>query len=153
MRGPAKLITVAMVVDTAILASGELVADTQAIPDAVDETGRPALLQSITILDTDDQTASAYDIYILDRNVSMGTLNAAPSISDANSAALLGPPIAIATGDWKDLGGAKISGKEAIGKIVKPYSGRSLYAAIVNGAGTPTFASGILTVRFGFIQL
>lgn len=153
MRGPAKLITVSFTVETGGYSASDLLADTQEIAEAVDETGRPALLQSVTILDTDDQTAAAYDIYILDRDVSMGTENAAPSISDANAVAILGGPIAIAAADWKDLGGAKVAGKENIGKIVKPNSGRSLYAAIVNGAGTPTFASGVIQVRFGFIQL
>lgn len=153
MRGPAKLITVNFTVDTGAYGANDLLADTQEIAEAVDETGRPALLQSLTILDTDDQTASAYDIYILDQNVSMGTENSAPSIADANAGAIIGLPIAIGSGDWKDLGAFKVAGKENIGKIVKPSTGRSLYAAIVNGAGTPTFASGIIQVRFGFIQL
>lgn len=153
MYGPAKMVTVNFTVDTSAYGASDLLADTQEIAEAVDETGRPALLQSLTILDTDDQTGSAYDIYILDRNVSMGTENAAPSITDANAVAILGLPIAIASADWKDLGGAKVAGKDAIGKLVKPNTGRSLYAAIVNGAGTPTFASGIIQVRFGFIWL
>lgn len=153
MYGPAKMVTVNFTVDTSAYGANDLLADTQEIADAVDETGRPALLQSVTIIDTDDQTASAYDIYLLDQNVTMGTENSAPSISDTNAAAILGLPVAIASGDWKDLGGAKIAGKDGIGKLVKPARGRSLYAAIVNGAGTPTFASGIIQVRFGFIWL
>ncbi len=71
------------VCDTAIYAAGDTLFDRTAIPGAVRAAGFSSVLKSLTILDKDDQTAAQIDLFFLSANVAFGTLNAAPSISDA----------------------------------------------------------------------
>lgn len=148
---PGALIEVTLSLDTAIYASGDLLADTQAIPNVFRQDGGSAILQSVMAIDEDDQASVAFDVYLLNANVSMGTENAAPTITDANARAILGAPVSIASGDWKDLGGAKIAGKDAIGKLVKGTGG-DLYVAVVLTGGTPTFTASGIRLKFGFVR-
>lgn len=144
--------TLTLSLDTSAYASGDLLADTQELADAVKMNDAGGIIQSIVAIDADDQTASAYDVYILDSNVSMGTENSAPSITDANAAYILGK-IAIATGDWNDLGGCKVASLRGLNLPIKPASGStSVYVAVVNGAGTPTFTASGVKLRFGICQ-
>lgn len=149
---PISYITVTLTLDTSPYASGDLLADTQAIAAALRLTNGQAILHSVHAIDEDDQGV-AFDIYILDSNVSMGTENSAPSITDANGRTILGPPIAIAAADWKDLGGCRIAGRDGINKVCQGAdSTTSLYVAVVNGTGTPTFTASGMRLRFGFLQ-
>lgn len=145
-------IDVTLTLDTSAYASGDVLADTQVVTNAMRANDLGGILQSVTVIDQDDQKA-AFDIYFLSANVSMGTENSAPSISDANALEILGAPIQIAVSDYKDLGGVSIAGKDAIGKIVKPATGtRNLYVAVVNGTGAPTYTASGVKLRLGFLQ-
>lgn len=150
--GPISYITVTLTLDTSPYASGDLLADSQAIAAALRVTNGYAILHSVHAIDEDDQGV-AFDIYILDSNVSMGTENSAPSITDANGRTILGPPIAIAVADWKDLGGCRIAGRDGINKVCQGADATtSLYVAVVNGTGTPTYTASGVRLRFGFLQ-
>lgn len=150
--GHTVFVDVALTLDTAIYASGDVLADSQVITNAMRVNDIGGILQSVTVIDQDDQKA-AFFIYLLSANVSMGAENAAPSISDANALNILGPPIAIAVADYNDLGGVSVAGKDGLGKAVKPASGtRNLYVAVVNGTGTPTYTATGVTIRFAFLQ-
>lgn len=152
VSGPIQYVDVTLTTDTSAYASGDLIADTQIVAVATRANDAKAVLHSITIIDQDDQKAALY-IYLLSANVSMGTENAAPSISDANALEILGPPIAIAVADYYDLGGVSIAGKDSIGKIVKPATGTDdVYVAVVNGTGTPTYTASGLKLRLGFLS-
>jgi hypothetical protein len=152
VRGPIQYIDVTLSLDTSAYASGDVLADTQAVAGAVHLADAVGILQSVVVVDQDDQKA-AFDIYILSANVSMGTENAAPSISDANALEICGPPIAIAIADYKDLGGVSVAGKDNIGKVVKPASGTTtVYLAVVNGTGTPTYTASGVKLRLGFMS-
>lgn len=144
----ANLIDVTPTLDTSIYASGDTLFDSTVITNAVPIGGAAIRLTSIVLIDKDDQGA-ALDLYILDSNLPFGTLNAAPSISDANADNMLAH-IAVAAGDWKDLGGARVAVIENIQTIVKPSAdGRDLYVAATTG-GTPTHTASGLVLRFGF---
>lgn len=144
-------IDVTFSLDTLVYASGDLLADTQVVTNAMRVTDGTGILQSMTLVDEDDQGV-AMDIYFLSANNTMGTENSAPSISDANARDILGF-ISVATTDWKDLGGVRIATIKGIGLVVKPVSGtRNLYVAAVNGTGTPTFTASGVRARLGFLQ-
>lgn len=150
--GVIQYVEVTLTTDTAAYASGDVIADTQIVAAAVRANDAKGVLHSVTIIDQDDQKALLY-IYLLSANVSMGTENSAPSISDANALEILGPPVAIAVADYYDLGGVSIAGKDAIGKVVKPATGTDdLYVAVVNGTGTPTYTASGLKLRLGFLS-
>lgn len=141
--GKTAVFDVTLVLDTGAYAAGDLLFVTQQLNGILRVADGTGVIQAIQIIDQDDNGA-AFDLYFLSANVSMGTINAAPSISDANAVNLHGP-ISVATTDYKDLGGVKVANIRNIGLPVKAVSGTDdLYIAGVNGAGTPTYtASGI----------
>jgi len=148
---PGDLIAITATLDTNAYASGDLIAETQAITNAMRVVGGRGILQSLMLFDQDDQGA-ALTLYILGSNVTMGTENSAPSISDANALAILGL-IDIATTDYKDLGGVKVASVKNIGIYCESAAdSRDLYFAIVNSTGTPTYSAGGLKLAFGFLQ-
>jgi len=140
------MITVTLSLDTAIYASGDLLADTQEVADWVVNGGPEMILQSLTVIDEDDQKV-AFDVYFLSSNVSMGTENAAPSITDANARSILGLHSVLAA-DYKDLGGVGVASYKNIGLTL--FGSPSLYVAAVNGSGTPTFTASGIKLRLGF---
>lgn len=146
---PGDTIDVTLTLDTSAYGAGDVLADTQAVTNAVRVNGGRAILQSLVVIDEDDQGA-AMDVYLLDANNSLGTENAAPSVSDANARAILGV-VSIAAADYKDLGGVKVANIKAIGLALESTGAtRDLYLAVVT-QGTPTHtASGVL-LRLGLL--
>jgi hypothetical protein len=138
--------------DTSAYGAGDVLAATQELPDAVMLNDLGGMLQTVTVIDKDDQGA-AFTIYIMDANVAFGSENAAPSITDANAEAILGA-VSIGTGDYVDFGGARVAYKGGLNIPIKPADGtRSIYVAVVNGAGTPTYTASGIVLRFGIQQI
>ena len=145
------LVAVTLSLDTSAYATGDVLADTQEIAGAVRVNGGSGILQNIILNDKDDQTAAAMDIFILSSNVSLGTENSAPSITDANGDAILGI-IQISAGDWIDLGGCKVAMLRNLGIVVKAASdSTSLYLAVIT-RGSPTQTASGITARIGVLQ-
>lgn len=150
--GSTSYIDVTVTLDTSIYAAGDVLAATAVITNAMRVNDKTGILQSISIIDQDDQKADL-KIILLSANVSVGAANAVPSISDVDAINVLGAPVLIDTSDYTDLGGVSIAGKDNIGKVVKPVTGtRNIYFAIINGATTPTFTAAGIKLRFGFLQ-
>lgn len=146
---PTAFVDTTMTCDTGILASGDIITTTTTVTSATRANDTFATLTSMTIIDEDDQGA-AFDIYFFSANVSLGTNNNAPNISDANAREVLGV-VSVLTTDYKDLGGVKIASYKNIQMIVKPATGtRNIFVSIVNGAGTPTYTVNGLRLRLGF---
>jgi hypothetical protein len=151
VAGKSTVVDVTASLDTAVYAAGDVLADTQVVSNISRLIDTGAVIQSIVVIDKDDQGA-AFDIYLLDSNVSVGTENAAPSITDANAAHILGR-ISVATVDYADLGGVRIANIFGLGIPIKPDTGTAnIYVAIVNGSGTPTYTAAGIVLRFGVIQ-
>lgn len=138
----------ALVLDTSAYSSGDLLVETQSIPNAFRTTDGSGRLDSLVLIDEDDQGA-ALDIYFMDAAVSFGTKNSAPSPTDTQARSVL-CMVPIATSDYKDLGGVRIATKLNIGAIVQAVAGTAnLYVAVVNGTGTPTYTVNGLRLRLG----
>ncbi len=150
-----QLIQVVPTVDAGnIYASGDLINDVVTITSAALGTGGLCELVSVTISDASDNTASAYTIFVTNLITSWGTINSAPSIADAGALGIQAI-IQIAAADWQDIGAFKVAQPVATPftpKICKTSGTANLYAVIVNGAGTPTFAASAITLTFGFRQ-
>ena len=142
------MITVTLSLDTSAYASGDLLADTQEVTNYLSIAGTTSYLQSMTVVDEDDQKVG-FDVYFLSSNVTMGTENSAPSISDANSRSILGF-VSVAAADYKDLGGTAIASIKNIGLTLTGPSG--LWIAVVNGTGTPTYTASGVKLRLGFVR-
>jgi len=146
-----EIIQVTFSLDTSAYASGDVLADTQEIAGAMRSANGKGLLQSIVLLDEDDQTAAGIDVVFLKSNTSLGTENAAPSISDANAREVLGI-VSVASGDWIDLGGAKLATVRNIALPVQAATDTtSVYVALIT-RGTPTQTASGIRGFFGFIR-
>jgi hypothetical protein len=144
-----RYVTVTPVGEATALDAGDTAFDRTEIPNAASNIGEPVELVSVVALDTADQTAAVIDLYFLNQDVVFGVLDAAPSISDTDAAALQGW-VSLLAADFKDVGGSKIATKANVGLILYPKEGsRSLYFA-GTVAGTPTHGVSGLRFRFGF---
>jgi hypothetical protein len=145
--------TITMTATTTILAAADIIADTQQMDAALRVTDGTGVIQSMTVFDPDDNAAFAFDVYIHNTSTSMGTENAAISISDANAAAGILGVVSFATTDAKDLINGRMYHKANLGIPVTAVSGTDdLYFSVVNGSGTPTFAGGSMPIRVGILQ-
>lgn len=135
--------------DTAIHAAGDVLAATQELAGAVSTSGGAAVLHSIVLNDKDDQ-GLGIDVVFLKTNVSIGTENAAVSISDTNADEVLGI-VSVSAADFIDLGGCRVATVRSIGLPVEAGSGStSIYVALIT-RGTPTHTASGITAKFGFI--
>jgi len=140
---------VTLSLNTSQYASGDVLADTQAITAAMHVNGGAGVIDSVVVLDKDDQ-AAALDLVFLQTNVAIGTENSAVSITDTAADEVLGV-VEVAAGDFVDLVNNQVAFKGNLGIIVQAPSGvDDLYvAAISRGTGTYT-ASGI-TLKIGMV--
>lgn len=149
---PADVIQVIPTVDTNIYASGDTLFDTTAIANGVRVSGGQAILQSLSIIDKADQTAAAMTLYFFNTATScaFGTINSAPSITDANALKFLGS-VTIDAADWVDLGGVKVASKRGLGLVLESANVREIGVA-ATVAGTPTYAAATdLVLNLGFL--
>lgn len=139
--------------DTSDYASGDIIFDTTALAGFVVGSGNHAVLENIRIIEAQDQAAFSGYIYFLRSNVSMGTINSAPNISDANAKEIVGR-IPFAISDWVDLGGCKelnlSSGAIGLPKRMKATTGTTLYIAMVATSDPGTFTASSMDVLCTF---
>lgn len=129
--------------------AGDTVFDATVITGAVRVSGGRALLQSIVVADKDDQKAQLRLVFF-DSSVTFGTADSAPSLSDADSLKCLGS-VEILAADYVDFGGVSVATRTAIGLVCEASGSANLYVAAVT-SGTPTYTTGGLQLRFGFLQ-
>jgi hypothetical protein len=132
------LLTITPVLDTAIYAALDTLFVTIEVPSAARVGGGAVLIKGLYVIDKDDEKP-VFDLYIFDRTVTFGTLNEAPSLSDAHAAYYQGH-ISVATADYKDVGGNSLAKVSPTPFVVKPNA-TSLFVAAVNLSGTPTFTT------------
>ena len=143
-------VDVTLSLDTAAYAADDLMADTQVVANAMRVNDGTGVLQSVVVLDEDDQ-GTGFDLVFLSANNSLGSENAAVSVTDAGARDILGL-ISIAASDFTDLGGCRIATRTGIGLVVKPAAGtRNLYVAAIT-RGAPTYTAAGVRLRLGFLQ-
>lgn len=145
------VVTVTPVLDTSAYASGDLLSDTITCGSIVDQAGGDVILDSITIIDEDAQGVKLY-VILTSASTSMGTINGAPNISDANARNIIGY-VTVLTTDYITVSGTKIATIRNIGLHCKAAAGSQiLYMALLNETGTPTFTASGVKVKLGFRQ-
>lgn len=130
--------------------AGDVVFDRTAIVGAVRDVGGQAVLQSIVVADKDDQKAQLRLVFLND-DVTLGTADAAPSISDANSLKVLGT-VEVAAADYIDLGGASVATIRNIGLLLEADAASPTIYVAAFTSGTPTYTTGGLQLKLGFLQ-
>ena len=165
--GLLKEIEIQPVLSTAAYAPGDVLFETTEIANVYDH--RPirgegqaenVALNSITLLDVDDEPTVDVDFVFMRRSRSIGTVNLPHSISDANSPEIVGIVSFTTAADSFQLGvsDSKFYQREGIAMQLQQYvdgsiQETSLYVAGILRAGTPTFATNQdITLRFGFTR-
>lgn len=140
---------VVLSLDTSIYAAGDLLADTQLVNANVFRNPKGAVLDSVRIIDDDDQ-GIAMDLLFLRAATSLGTENGAPNMSDANVLAALIATLSIVAGDYVDVGGAKVVTKTNLNIPLDGSPTVGLYIGAIT-RGTPTHVAAGVKIRLGII--
>ena len=109
-------------------------------------TDAPAKLTSITVIDRSAQ-AAALEVIFFEKNPSVSTLNdnAAPTLN-ATEVGTIVARVPVAAADYAAaINGVRVANVSNLNRIVK---GSNLTAVLVT-SGTPTYALGALTLKFG----
>ena len=125
------------VVSTSAYDANDVLFDTTAVTLSDNTTaGARGTILTASIIDRDDEASQTITLYFLRSNVSLGTINSAPSITDDNAAEIIGT-CTVTTGT--DLGGCRYG--ETSG-LVLPFElpAQTLFVAATTG-GTPTFSN------------
>ena len=143
-------ITITCTVDTSAYASGDVLFDTQEIAGAVRVNGDTCILQSVHVIDIDDQ-GKEMDLIFFNAATSLGTENSAPDIDDSDVLTTLGK-VNISADDYIDLGANRIATVQGIGLVLEAGAATtSLYVAGIT-RGTPTHSATGLTIKFGLLR-
>jgi hypothetical protein len=145
-----KIVDVTLTLDTSAYTSGDVMSDTAEVSSAMRVTNGTGILDSIVVIDEDDQ-GIAFDVVVMSANRSLGTKNNAPSISDAHGRDVLGH-VVIGSGDYIDLGGVRVATKTNIGLPVKAATDTDDIFIGTITRGTPTYTAAGVRLRLGFIQ-
>lgn len=136
--------------DTNVYAAGDVLADRQELAGVVGLGAGCGVIQSVVLLDESDQ-AQALDLIFLSADVTLGTENAAVSISDTNAGYIVGV-VEVAAGDYVDLGGCQVAHKENLGIGFQTAAGStSLYVGAVS-RGTGTYAASAIKLKVSMLQ-
>lgn len=149
----------------ATFADGDVIASGIKVANAVRGPGMGGNLKHITVTDTTD-TGAALTLWVFDRFASFGVgdgtpigllltltrsaYSGTPTILDADAKAAILFHVAIAAGDYKDVGGAKVATVQ-LDRVVQGDDSGSIWIAIVAG-GAITLTSGALKLRLGIDQ-
>lgn len=136
---PRDVFDVTPTIQAAAYDSGDVLFDVATITNAMRVTGGKGELRSINLLDKSDSGAKITLVFFKITH-SLGTINNAPSISDADAVDILGY-VVIDTADYIDVGGAKFATKTNVGLMLESNTGsRDIFVAGIV-TGTPTYAS------------
>jgi hypothetical protein len=136
-----KVLDLTPVLDTAIYAADDVLFVPTVVP-----LSYGCKLESVHILDEDDQ-GIAIDLLFFNATASIGALNAAFALADAEARKILAR-VQIATGDYLDIGNSRIAFKQGLDWILRPGS-TGLWVAGVTRGGTPTYSAAGLKFKFG----
>jgi hypothetical protein len=107
-------------------------------------------LISVVVIDQDDQ-GQPFDLLFMNAANSLGTPNQPANISDANALAIVGK-VQVLSGDYSDIGGARIARPPVAAVEQLIQAGRDLYVAAIS-RGTGTYTAAGLKITLGAEQL
>ena len=127
----------------------DVLSATQELADAVRVAGGSGILQSIQVIDQDDQ-GQAIDIFIFNADATLGVENAAISISDADAAKIIGI-VRVVANDYVDCINSMNASMNGLNIPVEAAAGTSLYVATAT-RGTPTHTAAGIVLNLGILQ-
>jgi len=143
------VIELTLVLDAGVAyATGEVLSITQELASFFPVSAKAVTIQSISVLD-EDHEGGAFDIVFLKSNVSIGALNAAVSVADADAREILGV-VSIALSDYADLVNSYLATITGIGLVVKS-AGTSIWVAAISRDTKTYTAASDLKLKIGII--
>ncbi len=143
------VITIDASVPTAALAEGDVAFATQEVANFSTGANITSVLQSVTVIDVDDQ-GIGIDLIFFSENTTLGTENSAPDIDDTEVQTSIGR-VQVGAGSFYDLGANKIACSYPIGLPMKAGAGGSIWMAGI-ARGAPTYASGHIYIKLGILR-
>jgi hypothetical protein len=144
------VITFTPVLETSILADNDVFFVPIEVPQIFNKK-LPRVLQSVIVLDGDDQNVD-FDLVLFNASATLGTLNAAVSISDADAAKIIGYVKMVASTDANDLINSTLYAKSGIGMVLESSGvSESLWVGGVVRSGTPTYTASGMKIKLGFM--
>ena len=148
-----KVLTFTPVLDTAIYAAGDVMFIAQELTGVMNDTGGSAKLISAVVSDKDNEKAT-FDLYFFDSLPanSLGALNAAYALNDADFAKMMGR-IAVLAADYvsSSSNSAEATYKNIQLMLKAASRSKSLWLVGVVRTVTPTFTTaGDLKIQLGF---
>lgn len=129
---------------------GDVLVDTVELPGAC-PGGNPVQLQKIRLMDESGQNAKVTVVF-LDKLLSLGPRNSAPTISKADGFSILGA-VEMAQADYFDFANFKIAFKNNIGMWMRSMQGgTSLWVSMLAASGVTYPVANALKGRFTFTR-
>jgi hypothetical protein len=145
------VIDVTLTTTAATHSPGDVLAANIEIPNAVAVKGGSAIIQSVTLLDKDDE-GPVVDLIFQSDNTALGSVGSAVSISEDDAEDILG---FVSVSDYSDLIASQVAVKNNIGLVVKAASTtRSIFVSAVN-RGSANYAPAATTdlkLKIGIVQ-
>jgi hypothetical protein len=146
-----RTVTITPTLDTSAYTSGDVLFNPTLVPGACTAVNQPTYLVGLNVFDQDDQAAADMRILVLTDSTSIGTINTAPNIADADGLNILAD-VLIPSADWHDMGAFKFARIDP-GQLPIPVFPKNntpdIYIAAVTG-GTPTQTASGIKVRLWF---
>ena len=143
------VITIDATPDTNALAEGDVAFATQEVANFSTGANITSILQSVTVIDVDDQ-GIGIDLIFFNDNTTLGTENSAPDIDDTEAQTIIGR-VQVGAGSFYDLGANRVACVYGIGLPMKAGTGGSIWMAGI-ARGAPTYASGHLQIKLGILR-
>ncbi|MCV0395465.1 MAG: hypothetical protein K5872_22215 [Rhizobiaceae bacterium] len=142
------VVDVTLVADTNAYADNDVLAVPQEVHSVFLEAGGTRLLHSVMLLDEADQ-GQDIDLLFFNADATLGTINSAVSISDADARKLIGK-VSIVQADYSDLVNSQFASKGDLNMVLKAADpSASLWIGAVVRSGTPTYAADSIKLKLG----
>ena len=143
------VITIDATPDTNALAEGDVAFATQEVANFSTGANITSILQSVTVIDVDDQ-GIGIDLIFFNDNTTLGTENSAPDIDDTEAQTIIGR-VQVGAGSFYDLGANRVACVYGIGLPMKAGTGGSIWMAGI-ARGAPTYAGGHIYIKLGVLR-
>lgn len=143
------VIDVTLSLDTNAYADNDVLAAPQEVPNVFRLPGGVVMLDSIVLLDEDDQ-AQDIDLVFMNATGSLGAENAAVGPTDGVAGTILGI-VSVAAAEYSDLANSQIATKRGLGlPLEAAAASTSLWMGAILRSGTPTYTAAGIKLKLGF---
>ena len=145
------VIDVTLSLDTSAYASGDVLAEVQEVKGFFKDINGNRALHSVIAVDEEDQNVAFDLVFFNDSSASLGTENAAVSISDADAGKIVGY-VKMETTDSNDLDGSRLFAKGSIGQVLRANGeSASIWIGAITRGGTPTYTASGIKLKLGVL--